>query len=211
MTMAKKLGFAPLTFLVLSTVLAACYARHFPTEESRTPTQVAAERVDLTAAVAKAETQEEQNIARIKPNDVVELFAKSLDDEHFFNTVIFPYTESSPIEPDVILEVSVMSTYDLHTNQNFLKGIAIGLSLLLLQPLLPTEYDLSVHLAVRAISRDRRPIKQYDYRNDFRFEYTVPRPSEESIIQWHKDAYRNVVEAVINEIKQDRAALLRAT
>lgn len=209
--MVRKFGLGTVTMVVLATVLVGCYARSFPKEEPSVPTQITVKGVDLTAAVAKAETQKDENVPRINPSDVVEYFAKRLNDEHFFKAVTFPYTELSPTHPDVILEVSVKSTYDLNTNENFLKGIAVGLTLLLLQPVLPTEYDLSLHVAVRALSRDGLPIKQYDFGSDFRFQYTVPRPSEESITQWHTDTIRQAVEALITQIKQDRAVLLRAS
>lgn len=210
--MVKKPRFAPITLLILSTALTACYAKHFAKDESRLPPQIAVEPVKLAAGVAKAEPnrKEKENVARINPSDVVESFAKRLKDENFFTGVIFPYTELSLMDPDVILEISVRSNYDLQSSENLLKGIAVGFSLLLLQPLLPTEYDLSVYLAVRATTRDGRLIKEYQSRSDYRFQYTSLQPSNEAINQWHQSTVDHAIEGLINKIMEDRLVLLRA-
>lgn len=206
--MTEKRTLAPIIVLLLATTLPACYAKHFPTGEPPVPPQVAVQPVEFAVGVTKWVDNGKNNAARINQCDVVELFAKRLNAENLFTTVLFPYTGLSPSYPDVILEVSVSSNYNLHSGENLLKGVAIGLSLLLLQPALPTEYDLSVLLAVRATSRDGRLIKLYEYRSDYRFQYTLLQPSGEAINRWHGDTIIHAVEAVISQIKHDRSFLL---
>jgi len=193
--------------LLLALVLASCSARSFP-QESAPPAPVRAEPLALRAGVRDASAG--PNVGRIRAGDVAERFARELREAGLFADVVFPLTELSPVEPDVTLEVQVASKHDLHPWQNLLKDLAVGLSVLLLQPLLPTTWDLDLDLGVRARDREGRTLVESRQSSRFRFESTWLRAPEDALVRWHADAVDFAVRALVARLAGEGAGWPRA-
>jgi hypothetical protein len=186
----------------------ACYARSFP-ESGAAPAPVRAEPVPLTAGVSAASGG--PNVARIRALDVGERFARELREASLFAEVTYPLTDLSPREPDVALEVSVASHHDKHVWKNLAKDVAVGLSVLLLQPLLPVTWDLELELGVRARDRAGRSLFESRESSRFRFESTWVRPpSEAALARWHDEATLHAVRSLVARLASEDAGWLRA-
>jgi hypothetical protein len=150
------------------------------------------------------------NVGRIRSLDVAERFARELRQAALFAEVVFPATELAPLRPDVTLEVSVASRHDLHPWENLLKDLAVGLSITLLQPLLPTHWDLDLDLAVHARDREGRTLAEAREASRHRFESNWFRPPEEALARWHEDAVDAAVGALVARLAAERSGWLRA-
>ena len=86
----------------------------------------------------------------------------------------------------------------VHRLANLAKDIAAGLSILLLQPVLPTVVDLEVELEARGTATGTAPELRGTSRT--RFEYTWIRAPKESIEQWHRKATDRAIDELIARI-----------
>ena len=187
--------------LVAPSVLAGCYAKSVPMplrEPSATPSHSSGSRPTLLAGIRS--TTHGENIERLQPERLTQRLAKRLADASIFSDVVYPLTKQSPAVPDVVLEVSVSSSYDLHPVSNLAKDIAVGLSVLLLQPVLPTVYDLEVELATSGSISGGAPESKLLGRSRTRFEFTWLHASEESIEQWHREATDRAIDELVERI-----------
>lgn len=183
--------------------LAGCYAKSVP----MTPGEATAPSSDsptsgpmLLAGVRSATPG--NNIERIDPERMTHLFAERLYDAGIFSDVVYPLTEQSPAVADVIFEISVTSSYDLHPVSNLAKDIVVGLSILLLQPALPTVYDLEVTLEARSPRSGRAPELESELRgaSQSRFEFTWFHASKESIDEWHRETTDHAIDELVARI-----------
>ena len=68
--------------------------------------------------------------------------------------VVFPYSEMAYIEPSLILDATVRIEEKLYMGKNLRKAFLVGLSLFLLQPVLPVRFGFVVDLCVDATELD---------------------------------------------------------
>ena len=192
------------TVIALSTsafalvVLAGCYAKSVPMpllEPSVPLNHSPGSRPTLLAGVRAATHGD--NIERLHPERLTQRLAERLADANIFSDVVYPLTVQSPAVPDVIFEVSVSSIYDLHPVSNLAKDIAVGLSVLLLQPVLPTVYDLQVELATSGSTTGGDVLLG---RSRTRFEFNWLRASDRSIEQWHREATDRAIDELVKRI-----------
>ncbi len=181
--------------------LAGCYAKSTamaPRENAAPPGESPASRPTLLAGVLPA--KHGNNIERLQPERVTQRFAERLYAANVFSDVVYPLTSRSPAVPDVVFEVTVSSSYDLHPVSNFAKDVAVGLSILLLQPVLPTVYDLEVNLATRSPAPGGAAEPELRGASRTRFEFTWLRASKESIEQWHSEATDGAIDELVDRI-----------
>ena len=179
-------------------VLAACYAKSVPLPQrapSATPSHSPDSRRTLLAGIRS--TTHGDNIERLQPERLTQRLAERLADASIFSDVVYPLTKQSPAVPDVVFEVSVSSSYDLHPVSNLAKDIAVGLSVLILQPVLPTVYDLEVQLETSGSIADGTKLQGT---SRTRFEFNWLRASEESIEQWHREATDRAIDELVKRI-----------
>lgn len=180
-------------------LLAGCYAKSVPMPPraaAEPSTKAAVPRPTLLAAVRSSEHGD--NVGRIQPERLVQRFAERLYDATIFSDVVYPLTERSPAVPDVVFEISVASSYDLHPVSNLAKDVAVGLSILLLQPVLPTAYDLEVTLATRGVGTETKP--ELLGTGQTRFEFNWLRAPDDSIEQWHRDTTDRAIDELVDRI-----------
>jgi hypothetical protein len=184
-------------------MLQGCYTKHYALDGSSIPEPVKAETIDLVAGIEsiKNETSEQNDLP---PSEVVDLLAKRLDEDKVFSAVVYPYTEMAKVDADVILKVSCNVIEDLKMDQNLVKAVLTGLSLYLLSPVLPTEFDLILEIDVEAYTAQGQKINKYQSKSEYRFASTDFLPSEDSIYEWVEDSKKHAVEEMVNEIKNDR-------
>jgi hypothetical protein len=194
---------AALALLIAALASWGCYAKHFPLEEEA-PSSAAAPRLAWTAGVMVAEAASGQNVRRINVSDVAERFARRLEAADVFERVVFPYTKLSPVAADVVFEISVRSRVDLKWWQNLVYQAAVGASLLLLQPVLPTQYDLWIDLTARATAADAGWVKEHHYRGVYRFEHNRIQARESEVQAWNDDATVDAAEQLVRRIAGDR-------
>ena len=185
--------------------LLGCYAKSFPLAPAPAPPTRAATPLPLTAGVRAGASGE--NVVRIHATDVLARFAGRLDGEGLFRDIVFPYTGLARVEPDLLLELSVASELDLHPIQNLLKDLVVGVSVLLLQPAVPTAYDLDVELTLRVRSARGDLIAQLQQTSRFRYETTWLHPPADSLDAWHREATDHAVEALIARLVAERGSL----
>jgi hypothetical protein len=188
---------------LLPLLLAACTARSFPLDGAAPPATPRGEALPLTVGVAAASGG--PNVARIRPLEVGERFARALREAGLFAEVGFPLTELATRGPDLALELSVASRHDLHVWRNLAKDVAVGLSVMLLQPLLPVTRDLELELGVRARDRAGRTLLESGATCRFRFESTWLRPREGDLARWHDEAVAHAVRGVVERLASEGA------
>jgi len=192
---------ALLTSAFALVVLAGCYAKSVPMpppEPSEPPSHSSGPRPTLLAGIRTATHGD--NIERLHPERLTQRLAERLAQASIFSDVVYPLTKQSPAVPDVVFEVSVSSSYDLHPVSNLAKDIAVGLSILFLQPVLPTVYDLEVKLATSGSTTDGAPASKLLGASRTRFEFTWLRASEESIEQWHRETTDRAIDELVERI-----------
>ncbi|MCH2169185.1 hypothetical protein MK489_00260 [Myxococcota bacterium] len=143
----------------------------------------------------------------IDPRRVVERVASTLSSAQLFSAVLYPVSELAHLSPDWTLTVSVSSSLDLHAVENLAKDIAVGVSVLLLQPVLPTTYDLRVEIEAQIHSRDGKVVASYAQAPSLRFESNWISPDYEARAEWRDEAVALAVAALIDEIASDRTRL----
>lgn len=190
------------TLLSAALGAAGCYAKHFPQDGEAPPAPSSATLVSLVAGVVAAEPGD--NVNWIQPDTVVAAFAQQLERAHVFKAVIHPYSALIPVKPDVLFKVKVDSRYDRMEVKNFFKQVLVGGTLLLLQSVLPVQWDLTVHLAAFASRPTGAWSKKYEARSTYRFESTWVQPSRVSIQSWTDDTYRDAVRGLVAQIARDQ-------
>jgi len=149
------------------------------------------------------------NVDLIVPESVVQHFAERLYAAGIFSDVVYPLTERSPAVADIVFELSVTSSYDLHRISNLARDIAVGLSVLLLQPMLPTVYDLEVTLTARAITTEDMQETVLEGSARSHFESTWLRVPEKSVRQWHRETARRAIDALVARVADRHGARSR--
>jgi len=182
-------------------VLTGCYAKSVPIaplEIAAPSSESPATQATLLAGVRGGEHGE--NIERLLPERIVQRFAERLAETRAFSEVVYPLTDQSPAVPDVVFEISVSSSYDLHPVSNLAKDVAVGLSILLLQPVLPTVYELEVQLATNAPMMGAENESALLGSGRSRFEFTWLQAPEESVRDWHRGTTDRAVDELVNRI-----------
>ncbi len=195
---------ASITLLSVALGAAGCYAKHFPQDGETSPAPSSATLVPLVAGVVGAAAEPGDNVNWIQVDKVVAAFAQQLERAHVFKAVIHPYSDLAPVEPDLLFKVKVDSHFDRMEAKNFFKQVLVGGTLLLLQPVLPVQWDLTVHLEALASRPIRAWSKKYEERSTYRFESTWVQPSRVSIQSWNNDTYRDAVRALVAQIARDQ-------
>jgi len=195
---------ASVTLLSAALGAAGCYAKHFPQDGEASPAPSSTILVPLVAGVVGAAAEPGDNVNWIQVDTVVAAFAQQLERAHVFKAVIHPYSDLAPVEPDVLFKVKVDSHFDRMEVKNFFKQVLVGGTLLLLQPVLPVQWDLTVHLAAFASRPTRAWSKKYEERSTYRFESTWVQPSRVSIQSWNDDTYGDAVRGLVAQIARDQ-------
>ncbi len=204
----KRVSLLRVALWASALALTGCYAKSSPITAS--PEYSASRPTPpLPFAVGLRSAAHGDNVALIQGAQVAGRFAMRLRDANVFSDVIYPMTELSPITPDLILEVSVSSAHDLHPLKNLAKDIAVGLSLLLLQPLLPTSYDLAVEITALPSGSGFAPAPELRATRRSRFSFTWLRASDEAIERWHLDTTNRAIDAMIASVEEHYAAAAR--
>ena len=189
--------------VVAMVVGSGCYARTVPIPRGvdRPPASEApATRAAVDQRIGIRSGESAGNVPQIDPSRVVERFATRLAKAAVFTEVVYPFTSLAGGEPDVLYDVSVTSSVDLHPLSNLVKDIAGGVSVLLLQPALPTTYELDVEIAAIASSRDGRRLATHRASHALRFETTWLTPPAESLRAWHEETADGAIEALVAAI-----------
>ena len=100
--------------------------------------------------------------------------------------------------------MKVDSRYDRMEVKNFFKQVLVGGTLLLLQSVLPVQWDLTVHLAAFASRPTGAWSKKYEARSTYRFESTWMQPTRVSIQSWNDDTYGDAVRGLVTQIALDQ-------
>jgi hypothetical protein len=178
-----------------------CYAKSAPmplSEPSAKQSPEAGSRPTLLVGIRGASHGD--NIQRLHPERLTQRLAERLADAGIFSEVVYPLTELSPAIPDIVFEISISSHYDLHPLTNLAKDVAVGLSVLLLQPVLPTVYDLNVEVSASASPVGDQSRSKLVAARQSRFEFTWLRASEESIEAWHHETTERAIDALVKRI-----------
>jgi hypothetical protein len=197
---------AALTALVVL-ALVGCYARSFPLGEAA-PACETVEPVGVVAGLRGGPTQ--SNVGRIRSVEVLERFLDHLEESGLFTRLIYPYTDHAPDKPDLVLELSVSSYHDLHKWKNLGKDILVGASLLTLQPVLPTVYDLDLVLTLLVLRPEGESVTELVQEGRYRFEHDRVRASNASLEAWHVEAIEDALRSLDARLRAERALLLRA-
>lgn len=171
--------------------LTGCYARSFPVGEAA-PVSGVVEPVEILVGLRGGPVQ--PNVGRIHSVEVLERFLDQLAEGGLFTRLVYPYTDDAPAEPDLVLELSVSSHHDLHKWTNLGKDLLVGSSLLVLQPVLPTVYDLDLVLTLRVLGPGGESVTELVQEGRYRFEDNRVRASNASLEAWHEKAEELVQE-----------------
>lgn len=213
MTIRIELGRCAIA-LALLLPLPSCYARTIPldplVEHAQPPGADAASTAPLPLVVGVRAAQSGTQVPGIDSQRVVERFASELSSAQLFRAVVYPMSDLAHLSPDLVLDVTVASSMNLHEVENLAKDVAVGISVLLLQPVLPTTYDLRVEIGAQILSRSGRTIASYTQAPSLRFKSNWISPNQEARAQWREEAVARAVAAVVNDMAAGRAKLRAA-
>ena len=193
-----------LTLSLCAFALSGCYARSLPLAPLPEPAPGHISPA-LSRVVGIRSGKHGDNVALVHAGRVAERFARRLFEAGVFSDVIHPLTDRSPARPDVVIELSVSSTHDLHPLKNLAADIAAGLSLLLLQPVLPTTWDLSVEITASGHGGGAGRAEVFRTAARSRFEFTWLRASQESIEHWHRETSDRAINAMVARVAEHYA------
>lgn len=180
--------------------LCGCYARTVPLAEPP-PVHALSRPLPGTAGVRLAPGADASALA------VALQFAQALEAAELFDRVVFPHTAQAPTPVDIVLDLHTTSTPDHKALANLVKDLAVGASLLVLQPVLPTRYDLAVEVGVEARRADGFPVGRYLGRSVTSFESNHLRTEGAALEAWRREAVQRAVDAAISELLDARAEL----
>lgn len=196
-----RVGIARLLASLLALcLLAGCYTRHGPVQPP--VVDVGGEAggeapcVPLTLGVVAAGS------AQVGAVGVDALVAEQLSKARLFCRVIHPWSSLAPLPADAILEVSASGVIDELPIRNVLRQALVGFSLLLLQPVMPVERDLSVTVSAR-LRRDGADLADYSDRRTSRLAYTHFQASDDAVAMWIEDTAAAAARGLVDEMKAD--------
>lgn len=194
--------------LLASALLAAACATRSQLLTPPAAPSAAAEPIPLRAGVARGEALE--SVPRVSAGAGLERFAARLHETGLFRAVVFPAGELASPPPDLLLRISLGSRYDRHRLRNLASDAAVGLSLLLLQPLLPSLADLEVELRWEARAPDGRLLHADRALVRNRLESTWLRTPEPEVARWHDETLGLAIDAALAQLAGARAELAAA-
>jgi hypothetical protein len=151
--------------------------------------------------------EQEPNVPQVQPLAVAEDFAEALANDGVFEHVVFPMSELAAVAAPITMELSVASSFDFHRFNNLLRDLATGASLLLLQPVLPTRYDLTLELTLTVGTEAGRTLWRGQEIIRSRFEYNWLRPPEEALDVWYRETQQRAVAALVTRLDAKRGEL----
>lgn len=187
---------------------AACSTRsRLLTAQIHAP-NAAAEPLPLLAGVARGAALE--SVPRLPAGAGVERFAARLHEVGIFRAVLYPAGALASPPPDLLLRVSLGSRYDRHRLRNLASDLAVGMSLLLLQPLLPALADLEIEVRWEARAPDGRLLHAERALVRNRIESTWLRTPEAEAAHWHAATLDLAIDAALAQLSDARATLAAA-
>ncbi len=189
-------------------LLSACSARYRAL--SPPPPSAAQARAGLPLLVGVTRGGEGEGVPRLPADRGAERFAAALQQAGLFRGVVYPVSELAPLQPDLWIAVSQSSRYDRHLWRNLASDTAVGLSLLLLQPLLPSLADLEVEIAWEVRTPAGRALERGRAAASTRFESTFLRAPEREVARWHDETQALAIEAAIAQLRSAGASLASA-
>lgn len=191
-------------------VLASCYARSFPLADAPLADAALSGEAPLGLVVGLRAGEEGRNVFHIRQGEVVERFAERLAEAGLFERVIHPAGSRTAAPLPLVIELEVRSRYDLHAIRNLAQDVAAGATLLLLQPLLPTTWDLEIGLELRVRGSDGRVVWEQSASDLHRFESDWLHPPEAALADWHTQAIEHALQKAIASLRARRAEWVAA-
>lgn len=165
----------------------------------------AAARLPATAAVVPAEPS--ATVPRLTQSAALERFATRLAASEVFEELQFPASALANPRPDLLIHTAVDAHYERHWLRNFASDWLVGLSLLTLQPLLPSIADLCVEIRWEARRADARRLHADSARACNRIESTWLRVPESDLAKWHDETLARAIDRAVLQIASAREQL----
>ena len=192
--------------------VAGCYARSFPlppVELADVESTPSPSPLPLDVGVRGGE--EGANVFRVRQAEVVQRFAEQLAESGLFERVIHPPGPLAVESPLLVFELTIRSRHDLHAVRNLARDVAAGATLLLLQPLLPTTWDLELELGLRALVGEERVVWEEKRTSRHRFESDWLHPPDAAVAEWYDRATQQVLDQGVSLVRAHREQLAAAT
>jgi len=169
--------------------------------------------VDLKVGVVTSDQSEITrssiaNRTRLSITDVSETFANRLRDNKIFDVVVFPYSEHSYFNPDIVLVLKTTIIEDENFAENMTKAVAHGASFFVLKPFLPIKFGIDVKLEVTAHNVDGEIINKYSYEDLYELSYNTLIPNSEKYKEWPEKAKLHAIDNIIRIILEDRENII---
>jgi len=192
--------------------VAGCYARSFalaPVDFADVESPPSLSPLPLRVGVRGGE--EGANVFRVRQADVVQRFAEQLAEAGLFERVVHPSGPLAVEPPLLVFELTIRSRHDLHAVRNLARDVAAGATLLLLQPLLPTKWDLELELGLRALVAGEQVVWEETRTSRHRFESDWLHPPDAAVAEWYAGATQQVVDQGLALVRAHRDQLVAAT
>jgi hypothetical protein len=150
------------------------------------------------------------NVFRVRPAELAQRFSEQLAEAALFERVVHPLGPLAEPEPALVLELTIRSRHDLHAVRNLAQDAAAGATLLLLQPLLPTTWDLEIELGLRALVGGNHVVWQQTQTSRQRFESDWLHPPEAAVAEWYASATQRALQQGIALVRAEREQLAAA-
>ena len=123
-------------------LLPGCYWKYRNAAGDPFPTPISVKRIGGSAGVSVSPHSTQPDASSISKTSVVELFVEELDNEKFFDVIVFPYSTLAQVEPDLLLDVTVHIEEKYYWVENILKAILVGASFFVLGPVLAAHFGI---------------------------------------------------------------------
>jgi hypothetical protein len=186
----------------------ACYTTWSAADGSPLPTSGTIEPIAESVGVIVIEPLPQGT--ELTATAIAERIAGRLRDDQVFSIVVFPFSDLSAVKPDLLLALRIRSEQDLKMRWNLPKAILVGLSMSLLQPVLPTVFSATVNVEAEVSDLSRRVVAEYSSTTQYEFKSTWFMPSSDSLGRYLQDTADHAAQYVVNQLKDDRANLAAA-
>jgi hypothetical protein len=205
----KRVRRLPRAIALLAALGSGCATEIRTLDSPAAPALERAAPLPRIAGIAAAESRE--RVPRLAGSEAVARFASSLAAAEVFEGLEFPATALANPKPDLVLDVAVESRYDPHRLRNLASDWLVGLSLLTLQPLIPSIADLCVEIRWEARASDARTLAGDSAIACNRIQSTWLRVPEADLATWHDATLARAIDAAVAQIARARARLAPAS
>jgi hypothetical protein len=166
----------------------------------------AAEHLPAIAAIAAAEPR--TSVPRLTQSAALERFAARLAAAGLFDEIQFPASELANPKAGLWIHTAIDARYERHWLRNLASDWLVGLSVLTLQPLLPSIADLCVEIRWEAQRSDAQRLHGDSAVACNRIESTWLRVPEADVAKWHDETLARAIDRALLQIAGARDQLV---